>query len=265
VSPVLRVDPSEPGDPATARALRTAEEALRLGGLVVLPTDTVFGLMGRPDLPEATARMFEAKRRPAGLNLPILAPSVRAAWSVAVPDARALRLAALLWPGPLTLVLPRAERSAGWALGERAGTVAVRVPAHPLTLALLGRTGPLAATSANRSGRPPAGTEEALVAELGPAVAVYLVPAPGSRGTAAPASTVVDLTGPDPRILRQGGLGADRLREALEPPEPGPAAEALEPPRPGPAGEALEPPGPGPAGRTRASGDAPHPAERGGG
>lgn len=219
MSRVLEVDLSAPPSAAEG-VLRAAEDALARGGLVVLPTDTVFGLMGRPDLPDATARMFEAKRRPAGLNLPVLAPSVEAAWTVAVPDSRALRLAAGLWPGPLTLVLPRAERSAGWDLGERAETVAVRVPGHPLTLALLRRTGSLAATSANRSGSPPADTAEALVAELGEAVAVYLVPAPGSRGTAAPASTVVDLTGPDLRILRQGELDAGRISEALDAPYP---------------------------------------------
>lgn len=179
-----------------------AAEAVRRGSLVVMPTDTVYGIGTRPDDPEAIGALFEAKGRPYHLTLPVLVAGAQEARSVALLDERAERLASALWPGAVTLVLPRTPHSAAWDLGEAATTIAVRVPSHPLTLALLARTGPMAVTSANRSGEPPARTCDELTAAFGDLVAVYLCrddePLEGT------ASTVVDLTGSQARLIRRG-------------------------------------------------------------
>jgi L-threonylcarbamoyladenylate synthase len=182
------------------------------GGLVVLPTDTVYGIGTRPDDPAATARLFEAKGRPRGLALPVLVASRVAAEEVAVFDQRARALAGRFWPGPLSLVLPRAEPSRTWDLGEDASTVAVRMPHHPLALAVLASTGPLAVTSANRSGEPTPTTCEGLRAVFGDAVDVYLCEAAAIAGSA---STVVALDGSELRVLRLGSVSEDELRAAL--------------------------------------------------
>ena len=182
-----------------------AAEALRRGGLVVLPTDTVHGIAARPDEAAATERLFAAKARPRDLELPVLVPDVGAARGVARFDDRAEALAARFWPGPLTIVLPRAAASAPWELGGDPATVGVRVPRHPLALALLARTGPLAVTSANRSGEPTPSTCDGIVAVFGDAVDVYLCAEDQLGG--AP-STVVDLAHGEPRILREGALPA---------------------------------------------------------
>ncbi|MGZ4149130.1 MAG: L-threonylcarbamoyladenylate synthase, partial [Actinomycetota bacterium] len=179
---------------------------------VVVPTDTVYGIGTRPDDAGATARLFEAKERPRGLTLPVLVASVEEARRVAVFDERATGLAAVAWPGPLTIVLPRTAEALGWELGGEGGTVGVRIPAHPLAAALLAATGPLAVTSANRSGEPPARTCDELVAAFGDAVAVYLCE---DRPLEGRSSTVVDLTGPEPRVLREGEVTAEDLRRYL--------------------------------------------------
>jgi tRNA threonylcarbamoyl adenosine modification protein (Sua5/YciO/YrdC/YwlC family) len=177
-----------------------AAEALARGDLVVFPTDTVYGLAARPEDAAATKKVFAVKQRQEGLALPILAGSFDDAHRVAEFDERA-ELLAVAWPGPLTLVLPRAARAMGWNLGGEAGTVGVRIPRHPLALAILARTGPLAVTSANRSGEPPLQDAGSLAAAFGDAVAVYLCQEAMLSGAA---STVVDLTGAEPRILRSG-------------------------------------------------------------
>ncbi len=154
--------------------LRDAALAAGRGELIVFPTDTVYGLGTRPDDPAATARVFEAKQRPRDLELPVLVATVETARSVAVFDDRAERLAGACWPGPLTLVLPRDAAAAGWDLGGDPATVGVRAPHHPLALALLAETGPLAVTSANRSGGTPVETCDELQSLFGEDVAVYL-------------------------------------------------------------------------------------------
>jgi tRNA threonylcarbamoyl adenosine modification protein (Sua5/YciO/YrdC/YwlC family) len=189
-----------------------AVAAARAGGLIVLPTDTVYGIGTRPDDAAATARLFEAKGRPRDLALPILAATVAAAREVARFDERAERLAFACWPGPLTIVLPRAEPSRGWDLGGESGTVAVRVPHHPLALAVLAGAGPLAVTSANVSGRPPARDCAELQAAFGDAVDVYLCTGEPLEGAA---STLVDLAHGDVRILREGGVAPDAVRRFL--------------------------------------------------
>jgi L-threonylcarbamoyladenylate synthase len=189
-----------------------AAAAARRGEPIVFPTDTVYGLGTRPDDPSATARIFEAKGRPRDLELPVLVASIEDARSIAAFDDRATRLAAALWPGPLTIVAPRSPASAGWDLGGDPATVGVRIPRHRLALAVLMATGPLAVTSANRSGEPPVTTCEGLRAVLGGSVAVYLCEDRPLEGVA---STVVDLAHGPARVLRRGGLPAEAIRELL--------------------------------------------------
>jgi tRNA threonylcarbamoyl adenosine modification protein (Sua5/YciO/YrdC/YwlC family) len=207
-------------DPVTEAA-----EAALAGLLVVFPTDTVYGVATRPDDPEATARLFEAKGRSHDLALPVLASSAEAARSVAEFDERAVRLADAFWPGGLTIVVPRSERSVDWVLGGDGASVGVRVPAHPLARAVLAAAGPLAVTSANRSGEPPATTCDGLRATFGDLVAVYLCEDLPLDGTS---STVVDLAHGAARLLRRGELGVDDIARSL------PAGEALLDSRPSP-------------------------------
>ena len=182
--------------------LEDAVDALSRGDLVIFPTDTVYGLAARPDDPAAVRKLFLVKRRADDLGVPVLVASVVDAHRVALFDAPAERLAAA-WPGPMTLVMPRTAESAYWDLGGDAATVAVRIPRHPLALALLARTGPLAVTSANVSGRPPLEDADSLAGAFGDEVAVYLCQEAPLSG---PASTVVDLTGEAPRVLRAGAV-----------------------------------------------------------
>jgi L-threonylcarbamoyladenylate synthase len=205
MAPVFEL--TEPED----AALEAAEQALARGELVVLPTDTVYGVAARPDVAGATARVFQAKRRARGLNLPVLAADLGQAGGVGSLDRRAVTLAERFWPGALTVVVPRGPAAASWDLGAERATVALRVPNHPVALALLARTGPLAATSANRSGRATPDDCVGVREELRDAVAVYLC-----AGTLSPVpSTIVDLTGPEPRVLRTGALAPGEVLDAL--------------------------------------------------
>jgi tRNA threonylcarbamoyl adenosine modification protein (Sua5/YciO/YrdC/YwlC family) len=191
------------------------EEAVRAalaGELVVLPTDTVYGLAARPDDPEATARVFAAKGRPRELELPVLVATPSEAREIARVDARAEALMLRFWAGPLTIVLPRTGASRSWRLGGRETTIGVRMPHHPLALAVLARTGPLAVTSANRSGEPTPATCDGVAGVFGAAVSVYLC---DERPLEGAASTVVDLASPDVVILREGGVGEADVRAAL--------------------------------------------------
>lgn len=192
-------------------AIDAAARAVKAGELVVIPTDTVYGIGARPDRKAVTARLFSAKARPRDLTLPVLAAGVEDAGRVGVLDDRARALGDRFWPGGLTLVLPRTELSRRWDLGDEKGTVGVRVPDHPLPLDLLRITGPLAVTSANMSGGPTPSDCPGVRALFGQAVAVYLCSGP----VGAVASTVVDLSGPEPRILREGAIPMEQLRALL--------------------------------------------------
>ncbi|HXF57134.1 MAG TPA: L-threonylcarbamoyladenylate synthase [Actinomycetota bacterium] len=218
MSLVLHVDPGAEPDPG---AVRATAGALERGALVVFPTETVYGIGARPDDRAATERLFAAKRRPPGLNLPVLAASPGEALELGAPDPRAEALARALWPGPLTVVLRRSARSAPWYLGEREDTVGVRVPDHPVALAVLRAFGPVATTSANLSGLPPLRSEDDLRATFGEAVEVYLVVAPSAMPPGERPSTVVDLTGDRPRVLRSGPIPAERIAEVLGQPVEG--------------------------------------------
>ncbi len=212
-----------PQDPPAAGASRPGSvdwgavtEAVRValsGAPIVVPTDTVYGIAARPDDPRATERIFAAKGRDPSLALPVLAASIDQTRVVAVFDARAERIAARVWPGAVTLVLPRSQAAAGWNLGGDGETVGVRVPDHPLCRAVLDRTGPLAVTSANRSGEPVARTCEEAQAVFGDRVGVYLCD-PGAAGEHP--SAVVDLAHGEPVVLRAGAEDRVRLAGLLE-------------------------------------------------
>ena len=189
-----------------------AADAARAGRLIVLPTDTVYGIGTRPDDPAATDRLFDAKARPRDLELPILVATAAEARTLARFDARADRLAGACWPGALTLVLPRTGASTGWELGGDPATVGVRVPHHPLALAVLAATGPLAVTSANRSGATPARTCDDLQAAFGDAVDVYLCQDEPLEGMA---SSVVDLAHGSARLLRAGSVASEAIERFL--------------------------------------------------
>ncbi len=196
-------------DPATwGPSLDAAVHALSRGEVVVLPTDTVYGVGCDAFQPEAVARVLAAKGRDRQMPPPVLIPSVRTVDGLArdVPaSARALMEAC--WPGPLTVIVA-AQPSLAWDLGETQGTVALRVPNHEAALALLARTGPLAVTSANRTGSPAATTADDAKQQLGDAVSVYL---DGGDSPLGVASTIVDATGPALRIVREGGVSRQRL------------------------------------------------------
>ena len=212
MSEVAEVDPLRP-DRAEA-AIAAAARAVGDGRLVVMPTETVYGIGCRPDDAAATAGLFEAKGRSRGLNLAVLAAAAGEALALTASGPHAASLAAALWPGPLTMVLPRSARARAWSLGEDGDTIGVRVPDLPLPRALFARTGPLAVSSANRSGTPPARTRAELLAAFGDAVAVYLVTSKALVG--ANPSTVVDLSDPPRiRLVRAGPFTRERMAGAL--------------------------------------------------
>ncbi len=194
-------------------AFDAAVDALAAGRLVVVPTDTVFGLAADPTVEGATPAVFAAKRRARELTLPVLVADMDQARQVGALDGRAEALANKHWPGPLTIVTRRRGASSWWDLGEHRGSVGLRVPDHPLALALLRQTGPLAVTSANVSGEPPPLDCEGVVRAIGDHVAIVLCWGPPPIGRA---STVVDATGPEVRVLREGEVSAAAIRETTE-------------------------------------------------
>lgn len=195
-------------------AIEAASLAVQRGLLIVLPTDTVYGIGADAFEPDAVTSLLEAKGRGRDMPPPVLVSSATTidALAVKVPGyARALVEA--FWPGPLTLVCHQ-QQSLQWDLGDTRGTVAIRMPDHPITLEILERTGPLAVSSANRTGMPAATDADQAADMLGDSVAV-IVDAGESPG--GQASTIVDVTGSQGRILRRGALSLEELNEVLEP------------------------------------------------
>lgn len=199
-------------DGSAAEALEAAEHALERGECIVFPTDTVYGLGARPDLPEATERLFEIKERSRDLTIPVLVAGTADAGSIAELDERAMRLAHAFWPGGLTLVLRRTRGSAPWDLGAARETIGVRVPADGIAVALLASTGPLAVTSANRSGSPTPSSCAGVRDMLGDRIAVYIC---GGDARGETPSTVIEVIGPEPRILRAGAIPPDDVFQVL--------------------------------------------------
>jgi len=202
-------------DIASSPEIERAVAALRDGQLVILPTETVYGLAADAGDPRAVAAVYAAKGRPAFNPLIAHVADVEAARRIAVFDGRAERLAAAFWPGPLTLVLPVADEAAVCDLA-RAGldTVAVRAPAHPVAHALLEAFGgPLVAPSANRSGRPSPTTLADALEETGAAAAAALDGGPCAIGLE---STVVALLDA-PRLLRPGAVTRGQIEALIGP------------------------------------------------
>jgi tRNA threonylcarbamoyl adenosine modification protein (Sua5/YciO/YrdC/YwlC family) len=191
---------------------RAAAIALRAGEVVLLPTDTVYGIAVRAEVPGATARLFALKDR--GEEQPVavlVAGRDQALPLVDGPDEAMVRVMDRLWPGPLTLVLRRSPAAEGLELGGDPSTIGVRCPDHDLVRGLAAEVGPLATTSANRHGEPtPATAAEAAASLIG---AVALVVDGGPSGTTA--STVVDLTGPRPVVLREGAVTVADIERAV--------------------------------------------------
>jgi len=215
VLPVLGADATD--------AIETAAEVLRSGGLVAFPTETVYGLGASIEHPDALRRIFEVKGRPANDPLIVHVATIEAARTLTTEwPTTAQLLAERCWPGPLTLVLPRSELVDD-VVTAGGPTVGVRLPAHPVARALIAAAGaPVAAPSANRFGRISPTTATHVLDEFGPspsgAGAVALRPDLILDGGASPLgveSTVIDLSGTRPRVLRPGGIAVEDLRDLL--------------------------------------------------
>jgi L-threonylcarbamoyladenylate synthase len=207
---VRRYDMNEPSERSVG--LDIATTAVAGGELVVLPTDTVYGLGTDAFNADAVGALLAAKGRGRDMPVPVLVGSPRTLDGIATGLTDVARsLVEGFWPGGLTLVA-RVTPSLHWDLGDTAGTVAVRMPLHPVALELLVATGPMAVSSANRSGSPPATTVDEAIDQLGESVAIYLDGGPS--GKAVP-STIIDVTGPVPRVLRVGDVPLEALREVV--------------------------------------------------
>jgi len=192
-----------------AEGLTEAAAAVRRGDLVVLPTDTVYGIGADAFTAPAVTALLAAKGRGRDMPPPVLVGTVRAAGALVEElGPYGQDLIDAFWPGPLTLVC-KANRALSWDLGETKGTVALRMPLHPVALDLLKETGPMAVSSANRSGAPAAVTAAEAEEQLGESVAVYL---DGGRTTDSTPSTILDLTSAIPRLLRRGSIPVEKLR-----------------------------------------------------
>ena len=199
-------------DTSLLEGMRKAKLALAKGDLVVVPTDTVYGIAADAFNADAVQALLDAKGRGRQSPPPVLIPNVDSLYALAdtVSDT-ALKLAEKYWPGALTIIL-RAQPSLQWDLGDTRGTVALRVPNHKITLALLAESGPLAVSSANLTGEPAALNAQQGQSYFGDKVAVYLDGGDASLGEA---STILDLTGEKVRIVREGALKRPELQEFL--------------------------------------------------
>lgn len=192
--------------------IATAANAVRGGGLVVLPTDTVYGIGADAFDNVAVAALLAAKGRGRDMPVPVLVGSWNTIDGLVYTVSHAAReLVRAFWPGPLSLVVAQAP-SLQWDLGDARGTVMLRMPLHPVAIELLREVGPMAVSSANKSGQPPAVTAADARAQLGDLVDVYLEAGPAQEQAA---STIVDLTGNAPRILRAGPVSAERIATVL--------------------------------------------------
>ncbi len=194
--------------PGRAEGVAKAATGVRAGALVVLPTDTLYGVGADAFTPAAVQALLAAKGRGQDMPPPVLVASPETVDGLAtdIPDyARAL--IAQFWPGALTVVL-KAQPSLMWDLGETGGTVALRMPNDEIALALLAEVGPMAVSSANRTGYPASRTVVEAASQLGAAVEFYLDGGPVTGGLA---STIVDCTRAEPVVLRQGAISTEDI------------------------------------------------------
>lgn len=193
-------------------AIASAAQCVASGQLVVLPTDTVYGIGADAFAAGAVADLLAAKGRGRDMPVPVLVGS----WTtveglVSAVSDRTWELIEAFWPGGLTLIVEHAP-TLSWDLGDARGTVAIRMPLHPVAIELLESTGPMAVSSANRSGQPPALSAADAQQQLGDDVAIYLDGGPARAGVP---STIVDVTAEVPRIVRAGAVTAEELRAVV--------------------------------------------------
>ncbi|MBX3087903.1 MAG: threonylcarbamoyl-AMP synthase [Cryobacterium sp.] len=203
--------------------MRLARQAIGMGELVVIPTDTVYGLGCDAFNPRAVNELLAAKGRGRQSPPPVLIPGIPTLDALAdsIPD-EARRLVKAFWPGALTLIVP-ARDSLQWDLGDTHGTVALRMPNDEIALELLSEVGPMAVSSANLTGQPAASTAQEAFEALGDKVKVYLdggVRKPDPDSKADPGSTIIDLTGlligKELQIVRHGAISDEDILEALK-------------------------------------------------
>ena len=195
-----------------SRAITSAAAAVKNGGLVVLPTDTVYGIGADAFDSSAVAALLSAKGRGRDMPVGVLVGSWHTIDGLALMVPQSTRdLIRAFWPGALSLVVRQAP-SLQWDLGDARGTVMLRMPLHPVAIELLREVGPMAVSSANVSGRPPAVDAGEARNQLGDLVDVYLDAGPAAQQAA---STILDLTGPEPRILRSGPVSAEGIAAVL--------------------------------------------------
>jgi L-threonylcarbamoyladenylate synthase len=195
-----------------SRGIALAAGAAKNGRLVVLPTDTVYGIGADAFDSAAVAALLSAKGRGRDMPVPVLVGSWHTIDGLALAVSQATRdLIRAFWPGALSLVVRQAP-SLQWDLGDARGTVMLRMPLHRVAIELLREVGPMAVSSANVSGRPPAVDVEGARGQLGDLVEVYLDAGPSAQQAA---STILDLTGPTPRILRPGPVSAEEIAAVL--------------------------------------------------
>jgi L-threonylcarbamoyladenylate synthase len=206
----LVIDPRAP----EAGAIAAAADVIRSGGIVAMPTDTLYGLAADPANPAAVARVFALKGREAGRALPLVAADLdQVVEHLGDLPPLARRLAAEFWPGPLTLIVSAPDWLSD-AVAGGTGRVAVRVPAHPVAQALCrAAQGLLTATSANVSGQPATDDPDAVAVALGDRVDVLL---DAGHTVGGPPSTIVDVTGSPPRLVRAGAIAWDQIQRCLD-------------------------------------------------
>jgi tRNA threonylcarbamoyl adenosine modification protein (Sua5/YciO/YrdC/YwlC family) len=203
-------------DEQRAEGLAHAQKAIAAKQVIVMPTDTVYGIAADAFSPQAVATLLAAKGRGRSMPPPVLIPRIGTMEGLAtdIPDD-ARKLAEKYWPGPLTIIF-HAQPSLTWDLGDTVGTVALRVPDEQLALDLLTLTGPLAVSSANRTGQPAAQTAQEAREQLAESVEVYLEagfrPLEGTEGVP---STIVDATGLRLRIVREGAISLDQIQRMV--------------------------------------------------
>jgi L-threonylcarbamoyladenylate synthase len=195
-----------------SRGIASAAAAVKNGGLVVLPTDTVYGIGADAFDSSAVAALLSAKGRGRDMPVGVLVGSWHTIDGLALMVPQSTRdLIRAFWPGALSLVVRQAP-SLQWDLGDARGTVMLRMPLHPVAIELLREVGPMAVSSANVSGRPPAVDAGEARNQLGDLVDVYLDAGPAAQQAA---STILDLTGPEPCILRSGPVSAEGIAAVL--------------------------------------------------